>query len=268
MADPRASYPDDGTFGRRIRQRRDEKIAVARRVVQDFLGPGQSAFVSDGSSTFYVALELYERGHQVEIDTNSLPVAHEFPLWVYDPDDPDGQPRLADTRVHMAGGLVDRDLEMVSGGPTYEFVERSASIVEYTVLSARAIFADQGPVGEEGHSLRVKQSALREAQHVIWAIDHDKLAQDWHDALPKVYSVDKAWISSIDKSNTYIVTSRHPDVVYPEEVERHPPAHPRTPKDRFLHNRYSLKSRMNRRFIEVEAPPVPPPDAAAGPVPA
>jgi len=250
MPPPIIQYPENTTFGKRIRRVAAAAQAVAAYVVDKFLGPGQAVFISDGSSAFYVALELFSKGHAIHIDTNSLPRAVEFPLWAAAWEET-GESHLEETHINVAGGSVDRDLIMTWGSSVYDYAARSSGIVQNVVVSCKKLTAERGPAGQELHSLRVKQSAVRNAQRVIWLADHSKLEAGSASSDPFVYRREE-WEKALADPDVYIVSTAHPAVSDPRSLLEHPPARPDTPEEWYLANRWRLKATMKDRFVEVQ----------------
>jgi DeoR/GlpR family transcriptional regulator of sugar metabolism len=245
MANPKVTYPQNTTFGNRLQDLKDDKVRVAQEVVKTFMGTGVSAFVGDGSSTFYVGLELFDRGTQATIWTNHLAIAHEFPLWAT------SQPGLTRTTVLLAGGQVDPDLMMTCGVDTDQSVQTWASKAQNIILSLRSIFAEQGPAGFEQLSLSVKQTAAMAAmpsgRRIIFVADYKKLSCQYAVATPLVYPSPKDWDSVMRQPNAYIVTTRHPDA---KGLREHIP-NPRTELDWYRHHSRQLSLIMKDRFIEI-----------------
>jgi DeoR/GlpR family transcriptional regulator of sugar metabolism len=254
MSEPRAKYPADSTFGRRIKEMAEEKQKVAKRIVETFLVGGGSTFISDGSSTLYVGLaifqEAFRRGStapfEAEIYTNNLAIAHEYPLW----DTPKG--KLPGIRVYSTEGTVESDLTMLCGDAANDCVTNSVKRVQFLILSIRAIVGQYGAAGKEAESLRIKQNALRhgseDVQAIIFVADHKKLSESYNKSLPLIYPVQKQWESLVESENTYIVSTRHPDV---DPLMQHPSRPPKSETDWYLVNRGWFKAIMQDRLIEV-----------------
>jgi len=161
MVNPKASYPKGTTFETRIHQNQNGKQTIGEYIVRRFLGPGQSAFISDGSSTFFVGLSLFlKKIDGFRLYTNSLPIAHEYPLW-----ETEDWPK--DFILDVAGGIVNPTLMMTGHRACEEVEKRMVSRAQWTILSTRFIFGDRGPAGWEPDSLEIKQAALRAPQRVI-----------------------------------------------------------------------------------------------------
>ena len=257
MSTPKADYPQQSTFGQRIAQLADEKQRIAKHIVDNFLGNGCASFISDGSSTLYVGLAIFQKAQACQGDpfvshiyTNNLAIAHEYPLW----DSPRGT--LPAIRVYIAPGVVESDLTMVRGDRANQHAKDSSATAQFAVLSVRAIFGDYGPAGREPGSLQIKQHALHLAQKVILVADHEKLSTPFTLSAPLVYPITADWGTAMANPNYYVVSTTHPDVNYPEEVLARPPQDPQTPADWYLRNRWRIEHAMNqdgrpKRFIEV-----------------
>lgn len=260
MLVPKAEYPSNSTFGQRIKSMQDGKLAVAREVVKRFLRSGQSAFISDGTSTFYVALAMFEAAKQqrkpdtppyfATIYTNHLAIAHEFALW----NDPLGM--MPGVHVHLNSGEVNSDRMQVSGDRAASEVKRVCAKVQVAVLSVRALDAKEGPAGIEPYSLQIKQAAVEGARRVVFVADHEKLSREHPLDFPLVYATPDDWTEVMSRESTFVVSTRHPDVS--NDQKRNPPPNPRTERDWYLWNRFRLHEVMHpagkpNRFIEVNS---------------
>jgi len=220
MGQPKVSYPPDSTFGRRIRDiESDEKRQVAEYVVREFLTQGASVFICDGSSTFYVGLEIFQEVKRrrdknedpldISIYTNNLAIAHEYALW----NSPQG--KLPGARVYSTGGEICADLMMEAGDQARDMAAKSVQYGPYLVLAVRSIFARQGPAGLKlTQDVIIKQAILQAGegivQGVIFVADHMKLSKPYDRAMPKLFNNSADWVRLMEKTNTYIVSTRHP----------------------------------------------------------
>jgi DeoR/GlpR family transcriptional regulator of sugar metabolism len=243
MTTPRAKYPEDSTFGKRLREMTAEKIRVAVGVVTRFLSSGSSVFIGDGSSTFYVGLALFERAMKTTIWTNHLGIAHEFPLWASD------APDLRWTEVWLAGGEVDRDLMMTCRDDADACVDRWARKAQSVILSARCLFADRGPAGMEQKSLSIKvaavKAALQTGARIVFMVDHLKLCKPYLNE-PLVFPSAGDWDAAMKNPAVHVVTTRHPQVTAEAHV-----ADPRQETEWFQRNHWVLSRVMKNRYVEV-----------------
>ncbi len=245
MPDAKVTYPTNTTFGNRINELKAEKMAVAKRIVDEFLGNGTSVFLGDGSSTFYVGLELFARQEQATVWTNHLAIAHEFSVWASSGID------LSRMSLDLAGGHVDRNLMMTYGVEAERFVDEVSRRAQSVVLSVRDLFAHEGPSGVEQNSLAIKQVCVRQAAQsgakIILAADHSKLSRQYQRANPLVYRLTKDWDDILRSDSIYVVTTRHPRASGPPS----PVPKPVTEEDWYCHHAWLLRQIMKRRFIEI-----------------
>lgn len=245
MPDPKVTYPSNTTFGTRINDLKAEKQLVAKKVYDEFLGMGTSAFIGDGSSTFYLGLELFDRQQQASVWTNNLAVAHEFPLRA------SGGANLSRVTVELAGGDVDRDLMMTSGLDAERFVEEVSRRAENVILSIRCLFSHEGPSGVEQNSLAIKRACVRQAAQsgakIIFLTDHTKMSRGYLKSDGLVYRLEADWNDMVQRRNLYIVTTRHPKA----GGQRTAVPNPHTDVEWYLHHAFVLQQRMKERFIEV-----------------
>ncbi len=251
MVNPKASYPKGTTFETRIHQNEHAKETVGEYVVGRFLGPGQSAFISDGSSTFFVGLLLFaEKIVGFRLYTNSLPIAHEYPLW-------ETKDWPKDFTLDVAGGIVNPTLMMTGHRACEEVEKRMANRAQWTILSIRFIFGDRGPAGWEPDSLEIKQAALRAPQRVILIADHSKLSQEWADNIPLVYAEPSEWQALMKCPTTYVVTTLPLGKTVDEMRElgrtlQTSKRKPTKPMERYAQNTWPLRFELGNKFIELE----------------
>jgi hypothetical protein len=275
MAQPCGNYPSSTRFGHRIREHVESKEGIARAVVQRFLSPGQGAFLSDGTTTFYVATAIYELfwnrwrakkddpkvefPQPVRIDTNNIAIAHEFLFW-FPPQHEGGGPLV---KVSLANGNFDHDLYATLGGRTLTFVRDALDQRLTTViLSVSAMYGKYGPLGRGSESLEVKQNAIAANVRTVWLVEHEKLSIPWDDdgpdwtagkKLPPVYTIPQEWQRAMERESTYVVASRHPKLRGSDDTP--PRTAPRTSFEWYLCNRMHLQQTLKDRFYEVE--PIP-----------
>ena len=227
---------------------------MAEYVVSRFLGPGQSAFVSDGSSTFFVALSIFEKKREgFRLYTNSLPIAHEYPLW-----ETENWPK--DFSLDLAGGIVNSKLMMTGHQACEDVVQQMASRAQWTILSVRCIFGAQGPAGREPDSLAIKQASIRAPKRVILIADHTKLSVEWSESFPLVYTEPSEWESLMKCQTTYVVTSLPPrkssdDIRELGRIlQQNPNLKPEKEKKEewYAKNTWLLRMELGKRFIELE----------------
>ncbi len=253
MVGPKATYPKDTTFEKRIHENEHAKETVAEYIAEHFLGSGQSAFISDGSSTFFVALSLFARKTDpFSLCTNSLPIAHEYPLW-----GTKDWPR--EFAMDLAGGRVNPTLMMTGGRDCEAVVEGMTKRVQWTILSTRYIFGIQGPTGWEPDSLGIKQAALRVPQRVILIVDHAKLSEKWTEKIPLVFALPSEWQALMKSPTTYVVTSLPPGKAKSEmqqlgQTLQTSKRKPRHEEEWYARNTWPLRFALGDRLIEIELP--------------
>ncbi len=239
----RGRYPEDTTFGNRIRELTPEKNKVAKEVIRRFLGQGSSAFIGDGSSTFFVGLRMIEMKMQAMVWTNHVAIANEYSLQKTD------DIKLAHMDILIAGGQVDRDLMMTYNLDAEKNIVTWAGKAQCTILSVRSLFANRGPAGMEQKSLSIKQEAVKSAMesggNIIFIADHFKMSKGYTNE-PLVFSSERDWKSAMESSNVHIVTSRRPDVTEERLIKR-----PRSDTEWFQTNHWILSRSMNERYVEV-----------------
>ena len=266
MPAPKGKYPEDSTFGRRIRERALEKRMVGRYIAEKFLERGVTAFISDGSSTLYVGLALYRKAlewkdsdpFRGDIYTNNLALANEYPLWDLPPDR-----KIPDVHVSIASGNVVTDLMMVSGIDAQAYSKIRAEASDCVIISVRNLFGDRGPTGRERESLEIKRSALEGAKNkkIIFVADYTKLLEVYNTrVMPLIYDSKTKWEEVMCRDSTYVISTKPPDSTKKtlgHEVTQ-------AERRRYQRNRDFLHSNMNtddygrekqdyeKRFIEVD----------------
>jgi DeoR/GlpR family transcriptional regulator of sugar metabolism len=264
MGQAKVNYPVDSTFGRRIQDIASEKEQVAKFVVNKFLTQGAAVFICDGSSTFYVGLEIFQEAKRrldnseepldISIYTNNLAIAHEYALW----NSPQG--RLPGVRVYSTGGEICADLMMEAGDRARDMAAESSQRGPYVVLAVRAIFAREGPAGlRHDQDVIIKRALLQAGegivQGVILVADYKKLSQPYKLGMPILFNDSKNWTNLMEKTNTYIVSTRNP-----QHEGKSPPgqgqhfSNPQTEEECYLVNCTQLAHIMNKdinnkRFI-------------------
>ena len=240
---PRGNYPTDTTFGKRIRELTAEKSRVAKNVILRFLGQGSSAFIGDGSSTFFVGLYMIENKMQATAWTNHLAIGNEYALQKSD------DVKLSHMDIFVAGGQIDRDLMMTYNQDAERYVGNWASKAQCVILSVRSLFADKGPAGMEQKSLSIKQEAVKTAMEsgvkIIFVADHLKMSKGYTNE-PLVFPAARDWKNAMEASNVYIVSTQHPDVTEEKLVK-----YPKDDKQWFQTNHWILSRTMQDRYIEV-----------------
>jgi DeoR/GlpR family transcriptional regulator of sugar metabolism len=219
MGQPKVNYPPDSTFGKRIRELETEKKRVAKHVVDTFLLQGATAFICDGSSTFYVGLEIFQEANKrhdnnkepldISIYTNNLAIAHEYALW----NSPQG--KLPAVRVYSTGGEICADLMMEAGDRARDMAAESSRRGPWVVLAVRAISAKHGPAGlRDDQDVIIKRAVLQAGEGIVRGIvfvaDHIKLSKPYGRGMPILFNNSADWTRIMEKTNTYIVSTRHP----------------------------------------------------------
>jgi hypothetical protein len=258
MANPYAHYPGNCTFESRINAEAAAKQRVADRVAQDFLGDGQSAFISDGSSTFYVGLSLFEaKRDSFTLVTNSLPIAHEFHFWLGKKWHP------SNFDVRLLGGKLIPDL-MMAASVDDEAFKKAIDNVGVMVLSIAGFFTDYGPAGRETDSLRIKKLALTRWKdtNVVLVADHAKFCEPLKGGsppgLPLIYANRASWNELLQTNeNLYVATtlppgcSRYQMSVVGRDIASGVKA-PSNAEDFYAQNTHLLRLALKDRFIEMQ----------------
>lgn len=260
--EPKAKYPPDDLFSQRMCENRLAKIVVGKKIVDTCLIDGRSAFISEGSSTFYIGLLMFSRGSKDDhIWTNNLALAHEYPLW-------GGDGSLQDFRLTLIGGDIRSTHQRIGQEAAYEGIKAAASEAEYTILATRAIFPNLGPTdidhASAAISLLALKSALEAGKKVVLVADHEKFQvaydprRNYHQAYDAV-----TWNKFLTSDTTYIVTNLPPgctaDEMYNLGQQLAVPngPRPRNITDWYAKNTYPLKleQSLGTRFIECLLPP-------------
>ncbi len=261
---PKVDYPR-GIFGERIQDLMSEKKKVAHHVVKTFLTQGASAFICDGSSTFYVGLKIFQEvkrrsiNNELPLDitiyTNNLAIAHEYAL----KNSPQG--KLPAIKVYTTGGDICTDLMMESGDQAKEMAAKLAAMYgPYLILAVRAILAKEGPIGlKDSQDVIIKQAVLKAGEGivkgVIFVADHMKLSQPYKDGMPTLFNDIADWEHLKEKTNTFIVSTTHPKYgnskAPPQSYNYY---HPQTEEECYTVNCRELAAVMNKdinreRFI-------------------
>lgn len=240
---PRGNYPEDTTFGKRIRELTSEKRKVAKAVINRFLGQGSSAFIGDGSSTFFVGTYMIEKKMQATIWTNHVAIANEYAL------QKSNDIELIHTDMFIASGQIDRDLMMTYEQNVENNISRWASKAQCIILSVRNLFGDKGPAGMERKSLSIKQEAvkagLESGVRIIFVADHLKISKGYTTE-PLVFPAERDWKDAMDSTNVFIVSTAHPTVTDEQLVRR-----PRNEDQWFQRNHWTFSRTMRDRYIEV-----------------
>ena len=205
-------YPSTSTFGARIKDLKPVKDKVAKYLVDHFLSEGSSVFIGDGSSTFFVALHMFERDMQATIWTNHLAVAHEYVL------EASSGSRLNGMEMSLAGGRIDRDLMMTYGHRATKNVSRWTKEAQCVVLSVRSVFPDRGPAGLEQRSLVIKRRAVEAAMEsgatIVLVADHNKFPGRYNNQ-PLVFQGRTKWRERLLMSeNFFIVTNDSSESIF------------------------------------------------------
>ncbi len=240
---PRGNYPEDTTFGKRIGELRCEKEKVAEAVLRLFLGRGSSAFIGDGSSTFFVGLSMIETRMHATIWTNHMAIANEYALQKSD------DINLIHMDMFIASGQIDRDLMMTYNESVEHNIVRWASKAGCIILSVRSLFGDAGPAGMEPKSLSIKravvEAGMESGARIIFIADHSKISKGYTKE-PLVFLAQRDWEKAMKCANVFIVSTAHPTV----EAERFVEC-PGTEVQWFQRNRWTFSRTMEDRYIEV-----------------
>lgn len=173
--EPLGRFDPRTCFNKRIHEDDTGKRLVALYIAERFFSDGGSAFVTDGSSTFYVGLATALRSsmfaYPFTLVTNNLAITTEL-------NSRDETPQHLN--IEIMGGQVDYALdatfptELNTPSPD-EHVKRFIQNVRLAIISVRGLFYVDGPTSPDLRSLLLKREALQVHACCIIVIDWKKL---------------------------------------------------------------------------------------------
>jgi len=148
------------------------KLAVAKKVVENFLHEGDSILLDAGTSLYPIAQEIASKAQRDSASTHFTIITHNytaFQLLV------DQVPRDANLNIILAGGRYDRDLNALFGPQTIMAYEKFFPRV--VLIGISGMVADQGLFCHGNtEELAVKEVIFRKgARDRIIVADHSKL---------------------------------------------------------------------------------------------
>ncbi len=174
--------PPEPPVIQRMQENRDLKIRIARAVAR-LINPGDTIFLSSGSTTTYVARQLVDRKN-LTVVTNSISVATELAI------------AEGITVVVLGGMLRASELSMV--GHITEQALREVRI-DKVIIGMRAVSPQAGLTNDYLPEVMTDRAILQVASEIILAVDHTKLGK-----------TASAYVASIDRI-TKLVTNREAD---------------------------------------------------------
>lgn len=245
---PKVTLPRGSGIGSRMELLAKQHDPVAHFIASKMIVDGHSAFISDGVTAFGVGLHLLWRKCNALIHTNNLALAIEgcfHPI-------PEGRPALVVPKGHIDGTLA-----MIYGRSANLFAKRSATELEWTVLSVASMFGRLGPAGKEHTSIQIKRAAVENPRRVIWIADHLKLSQEIS-SQPLVYANANDWQAAARGDNIWVITNRFPNLpltLRTTDFETLQPATLRqmlqSDEGRYAYNAFWLRRLLDNRFVEV-----------------
>ena len=149
LEQPRITWTEGTTFAERLCLGAVEKQAVGKHVIEAHFEPEEEIFLSDGSSTYHLALRLMQKPLTASILTTNIAIAFERAL---------RKDTVGGLHVELAGGNIDSELLMVSGPTTERTLREWASRATVLVVSMRTYDANCGPT--ERHPPSHRQISL------------------------------------------------------------------------------------------------------------
>jgi hypothetical protein len=202
LEQPRVFWPEKTPFGRLVCLSAIEKQAVGLHVVENFIEPEDVIFLSDGSSTYHMALRIFRKPLPLTILTTNVAVAIERAL-----------SEAGEVRVEMAGGTVDSKLLMVCGDTTEETIRAWTKRANLIIASMRSYHQSYGPTERHPPSQReisiLCESALSERKRIIFLADHSKLSTQPDKRRDRqLFSSADIWTKAARKGDVWLVTNR------------------------------------------------------------
>lgn len=191
-------------FGQRVCLSAIEKQAVGLYVLQNFIEAQSVVFLSDGSSTYHMALRIFREPLPLTVLTTNVAIALERAL---------RETRAGKVRVEMAGGILDSELLMVCGDVTEETIREWAKRSSVLVASMRSYHPSYGPTERHPPSQReisvLCESGLREGARIIFLADHSKLSTQPDKRRDRpLFNSAKAWSIAAGEGDVWLVTNR------------------------------------------------------------
>lgn len=147
----------DPPFLARMKLNRDAKVAIARQAVE-IITDGSSIAIDTGSTSGFIALALRAR-RNLTVVTNSAFVASTLAI-------------IPGNKVSMAGTQLRDHDGAAFDRSAFEVIERMQ--VDYVVLSASMVDADEGFLVHEQCEVDIANAMFNSARRMIMAVDHSK----------------------------------------------------------------------------------------------
>jgi len=147
-------------FDQRMGYRNESKLAIAR-VARSLVQPGQTVLIDGGTTTFYLANELLGAGQQLQLVTNSLPIANLF---------------LNDENVELilTGGLMYPRYGVLLGPQAEEMI---GTIHTKTLFFSVAGVHDSALYNQNVLLVNAERQMMRQSQEVVLLVDSSKFGQ-------------------------------------------------------------------------------------------
>jgi hypothetical protein len=248
LEQPRVVWSEKIPFGQRVCLSAIEKQAVGLHVAENFLEAQAVVFLSDGSSTYHMALRIFRDPLPLTLLTTNVAIALERAL---------REARAGKVRVEMAGGIVDSELLMVCGDATEETIRGWAKRTSVFIASMRNYHRTCGPTERHPPSQReislACESALKEGSRIIFVADHSKLSEQPDRSRDRpVFSSPNAWSTVAREADVWLVTNRPSS----PELSATPSwicTVPKSEEDKcFVETGKRLRGLLEHRYIEID----------------
>lgn len=250
LESPSVVWPDGFLFGKRMCLCTAEKQAVGLYAVKNHLDAHSVAFVSDGSSTFHMALRLLRSPKPVKLLTTNIAIAVERAMR-------EANETVRQVQVELAGGSVDSEILMVHGDATEETVAEWGKKANVVLVSMRSYHQSLGPTERHPPSLKLItaacNSALAKNVKIVFLADHAKMSSvpDKNNDRP-VFGTAEGWSSACKKDDIWFITNRPPS----SDLENQPSwmcskALPNGDLKCFVENAKRLHGLLDDRYVEL-----------------
>lgn len=250
---PVGVFDPNSTFGQRIALQRDEKQRVAWYVATRWLSEGRpDAFITDGSSTFYVCLaaSLIQRQQTAHLCTNNLAISTEL----------DARGDVQNLDLELLGGKRDPQLDATLGERAMSHASEFLDDCNLVISSVRELSPDRGPTAPERESRRIKKIAMSKANLLVIVAEWRKLSTPPLASADLVFADNEKWTNLLANKEIWVVSSA-PQTSFTSssfECGRHIVASHRDqkaimlqPHEKYALNVFLLSERLNVNFIEV-----------------
>lgn len=205
--DPQGVFDVNSVFGGRIfDQQQKEKQQVAWYIAKEWFSTGRrDAFITDGSSTFYVclAISVMHRQQTAHICTNNLAISTEL----------DARGGTQNLDLELLGGKKDAQLDAALGEEAIVHANNFLKDCNLVISSVRQLQPERGPTAPERKSRRIKKVAITQANLLIIVVDWEKLATPPIDSADLTFSNMEDWENILKNKEIIIVSSAPQDLV-------------------------------------------------------